>query len=532
MVQQKNNNQVTPCSSSPMNPVSIEYKIKDQGESIIRKGYELLVIACEPRNLYNICDYTSEERAIFEKLKNYTFRTSLLKIKIDNTSAQENEYAVMFAPSILEKMDGSVYAFRNESAKQFGYDVAKGMTHNLVTVYQLVGETPTSVTTDFFDQILEQQLSESDWWPFSGEYEVLRKVITPYFDHFSNEDLKKGLPWEILNLQGHKNTLYVHGFTCFESVLHCWDYPKLMLEVDGAEKALPKDLNAPIVILGAGVSGLLFAVRLKRLGYKNIEILESTDRYRGKTHTFIEDGPYPSGSTEKTVCELGTCYLSPAYYHMIEELKEYLDGNEQIDFANNEGSQGSQDNFRGIVTKGAFPMPVPPIIPYPEYIIRKAIVLLNDPQYTNKESVMTRIAFDLVKYCILHWEIMGAQKPMPPKPPMALLEKTFYQFLADNQMLSLVGMMEYIYSVQGYGVMKDIPAYYGLIWITPIVIQSILFDNFSPENVPVVTAWKKGWGDFWKQIVEKEELSITYLADIKSIKRVDQKIDKHNKDKK
>lgn len=527
MVQQKNINPVAPSSASRLNSVSIEYKINGQGESIIKKSYELLVIACEPRNLYNICDYTSQELDIFKKLRNFTFRTSLLKVKIDSSSAQKNEYAVMFAPSILEKMDGSVYAFRNESAKQFGYNVAKGMTHNLVTVYQLVGERPSPIAGDFFDKILQEQLSNSDWWPFSGEYEIVRKVITPYFDHFSNEDLKNGLPWQLLNLQGKNNTLYVHGFTCFESVLHCWDYAKLMLEVDSAEKALPKNLNAPIVILGAGVSGLLFAVRLKRLGYTNIEILESTDRYRGKTHTFIEDGPYPSGSTEKTVCELGTCYLSPAYYHMIDELKEYLEGNEQIDFANDEGSQGSQDNFRGIVTKGAFPnLPVPPIIPYPQYIVLKAINLLGLPQDSKPELLQRIIAFDLIKYCILHWEIMGAQKPMPPKPPTALLEKTFYQFLEDNKMLSLVGMMEYIYSVQGYGVMTDIPAYYGLIWITPIVIQSILFDNFSPENVPVVTAWKKGWGDLWKQIVEKEKLCITYLADVKSIKR------QHNQGKK
>ena len=507
-------------AQSPLNSISLEYTIKGKSESIIKKDCELLVIACEPRNLYGICDYTSKERAIFDKLRNFTFHTSLLKVEVKSSSAQTNKYAVMFAPTILEEMNGSVYAFRNESAKQFGHEVAKGMTHNLVTVYQLVGETPTPVPADFFDKILKEQLSNSDWWPFSGNYEVLHKVITPYFDHFSNEDLKKGLPWELLSLQGENSTLYVHGFTCFESVLHCWEYAKLMLEVDSAEKALPKDLNAPIVILGAGVSGLLFALRLKRLGYTNIEILESTDRYRGKTHTFIEDGPYPSGSNEKTVCELGTCYLSPAYYHMIDELKEYLEGNEQIDFANNQNSQDSQDNFRGIVTKGEFPnLPVPAIIPYPNYIILKAINLLGLPQDSKPELVQKRIAFDLIKYCILHWEIMGAQKPMPPKPPTALLEKTFYEFLEENQMLSLVGMMEYIYSVQGYGVMTKIPAYYGLIWITPIVIQSILFDNFSPENVPVVTAWKKGWGDLWKQIVEKEELCITYSAETRSIKR-------------
>jgi hypothetical protein len=82
-----------------------------------------------------------------------------------------------------------------------------------------------------------------------------------------------------------------------------------------------------------------------------------------------------------------------------------------------------------------------------------------------------------------------------------------------------VGLMEYIYEVQGYGTMTSIPAYYGLIWIPPIVIQTILFDNLHLENKPVVTAWKNGWGDVWGQIVAKEDLQITYLAETLSIKR-------------
>jgi hypothetical protein len=45
-----------------------------------------------------------------------------------------------------------------------------------------------------------------------------------------------------------------------------------------------------------------------------------------------EHGPYPAGSEEPTYCELGTCYLSPAYKPMVKDLKTYLQGNKQIDF--------------------------------------------------------------------------------------------------------------------------------------------------------------------------------------------------------
>ncbi len=289
MKQKRNSNDVTPYSSSPLNPVRLEYTIKGNSESIIEKGCELLVIACDPRNLYNICDYTPEERTIFDKLRNFTFHTSLLKVKLNSLSPQTKTYPVIFAPKILEEMNGSVYAYRNESAKQFRPERANTMTYNLVTVYQLEGETKTPLSASQFKEILEQQLKESDWWPFSTDYEVLKTFTTPYFDHFSNDDLNKGLPWELLSLQGQNHTLYVHGFTCFESVLHCWDYAALMLNfVGSAKQPLPTKLEAPIVILGAGVSGLLFAIRLKRLGYTNIEILESTDRYCGKTYTITE----------------------------------------------------------------------------------------------------------------------------------------------------------------------------------------------------------------------------------------------------
>jgi NAD(P)-binding Rossmann-like domain len=495
---------------SPAVPIGLKYRIK--GESaILDRDYALLIIACDPRNLTNICDYTPAELDIFAKLIDFTFHTSLLKVKVSSAQA----HAVHFAPHTLEQMAGDVYAFRNESAKQFGLEVANTMTHNLVTVYQLVGSTDAPWSAGKFEQILAQQLPEISWWPFADDYEVLDSVTTPYFDHFASEDLQAGLPWQLLNLQGQHHTLYVHAFTCFESALHCWGYANLLLKQDGVKRVLPQDLDAPIAILGAGVSGLLFALKLKRLGYTQIDILESTDRSRGKTHTIIKDGPYPSGSTEPTVCELGTCYLSPAYAPMLADLAEFLVDNSQVDFA------GNDPNFRGIVTAGVFPptFQVEPIVNYPEYIILKAKALLGLPQDYETALIQLRIAFDLTKYCILHWEHMGSQRPMPLKPPTALFDRTLYQFLADNDLLSLVGLMEYIYEVQGYGTMTSIPAYYGLIWIPPIVIQTILFDNLHVDNKPVVTAWKNGWGDVWGQIIAKEDLQITYLVETLSIAR-------------
>ncbi|HEY5707451.1 MAG TPA: hypothetical protein VIS96_17975 [Terrimicrobiaceae bacterium] len=112
---------------------------------------------------------------------------------------------------------------------------------------------------------------------------------------------------------------------------------------------------------------------------------------------------------------------------------------------------------------------------------------------------------------------------MPLEPPTDFLKeyasKTFLAFLEDHDLLALVGLLQYGYEVQGYGALRNIPAFYGLVWITPIVLKTILLDALKVENRPVVTAWTKGWGDLWDQIVKKENLNITYLAETKSIKR-------------
>ena len=109
------------------------------GGSSMTKEFAFLVIACDPRNLIGICDYSPEEIAIFNQLVNFTFHTTLMKVKVDVDTWLP--YGVIFAPGPLDLMNGSVYGFRNETAKQFGVGTARSMEYNLVTVYQLLGVT-------------------------------------------------------------------------------------------------------------------------------------------------------------------------------------------------------------------------------------------------------------------------------------------------------------------------------------------------------------------------------------------------------
>jgi hypothetical protein len=510
--------QPSDANASVATPVSLKYAVKG---TIVEKQYALLVIACEPRNLIGICDYSEEELQIFEKLVSYTFHTTLVKVRVPENKPN---HGVIFAPGPLGKMEGDFYGFRNESAKHFGLKIANEMEENIVTIYQLLGPTSTPWTPADFQEVLERQLRTSSWWPYGDQYEILKSVTTPYFDHFDMADLRGGLPWKLLDLQGQNSTIFVHGFTCFESVLHCWSYANLMLEPRfGAKSALPENLDAPIVILGAGVSGLLFASRLKALGYTNIDILEKTDRYGGKTHTVVEDGPYPKNSEtkEKTVCELGTCYLSPAYKPMVDALANYLVGNHQIDFTKKD------PNFRGIVTKDELPpsFNADLVMDYGEYVILKAeaeLGYLHD-ELIDRLVAKIDLAIDLAKYSLLHLEYMGLHMPMPATPPSALQrefgKQNFLEFLEYHNLLALVGVLQYGYEVQGYGVLRQIPAYYGLVWITPAITWTILMDSLYLEDTPIVTAWTLGWGNLWKQIVEKNGLNITLNAETVRITR-------------
>lgn len=497
---------------------TIEYSILGQHHSI---SCELLVIACDPRHLIGVINYDRQELNLWQKLTNFAFHTTLLKVPVNE---RHQTHAVVFAPKPLELMGGSIYAYRNESAKQFGIETANTMDHNLITVYQILNENGIVWSPQHFADILADSIPTLPWWTYGSEYEIMDSVTTPYFNHYSGENLKAGLPWQILAQQGIYNTIYVHGSTCFESIFDCWAYGNLILNNnDNVQAALPSQHNDPIVIVGAGASGLLFAEKLKKLGYTNIKILESTDRYGGKTHTIVQHGPYPAGSTEPTVCELGACYLSPSYVPMVDELQKYFEGNQQIDFAHN------IPNFRGIATEGQFPnnrLPdgreVPTVMVYDEYVTELAKSILN---ITSNLELDFLLAEELIKYTALHIKFMGEESPMPLTEPRDgfffknYLYHTFHEYLEYHDLPALKGILQYGYEVQGYGSLKSIPAYYGLIWMTPAIIETILGDKTGILSKPVVTAWSKGWGDLWRQIVQKNDLQISYNTIITSITR-------------
>ncbi|MEF2546248.1 NAD(P)-binding protein [Aurantimonas sp. E1-2-R+4] len=510
-------------------PVSLRVSI--DGAPAVEKNCDLLVVACDPRNLRMVCSFTGEEVSVFSRLTNFTFHTTLVKVKVPSSKP---EFGIILNPDAIDEMGGAVSGYRNETAKQFSLETANGMVENLVTVYQLQGAAGTPWTNEQFLRNLHDTLPQLEWWPYP-EFEVVHddsgqpiSLTTPYFDHFTNDGLTAKMPWHYLGVQGTGHTIYVHGSTCFESVLQCWQYGGMLLEEQ--QKLgwrLPSDLSASIIVLGAGPSGLLFAHRLQERGYRNVEILESSDRIGGKTHTVTLHEPSPHDSGAATACELGTCYLSPAYDKMVTALGRFLEGNCRHGFyIMKDHSDPENRSFRGMVAEGLTPgiHLSEATISYDEYVILKGQVANGEkPDPRRAKETERKIGEALGKYDVLVHQYLGSELPLPFHPPQKLLDKrysSFYDFLERNDLLILTGLLEYSYSVQGYGPLKHIPAYYGMIWISLPLTKAILKSYKSKDATPMVTVLSKGWLALWEEMRTKVPLNVTLNTTIERIDRV------------
>lgn len=102
---------------------------------------------------------------------------------------------------------------------------------------------------------------------------------------------------------------------------------------------------------------------------------------------------------------------------------------------------------------------------------------------------------------------------------------TFGKFLDDNDMDELRSVFTYGYQVQGYGTLDIIPAYYGMIWMTPAVLTGNIRQLFNPSEAAskrgTVNVASKGWLTLWEKIVERDlKDKIVYNANITNIERL------------
>lgn len=314
-------------SSVPEDPISITYNTPTRQN--VTEKFDYLVVACDPRNI-NINDRTSFEKHVNKVLHSHTFHTSLFSAKRPKSGKPEDtRYVVRFDPNALEAMDGEVYGFRDEVMTRDDEGQKPSANGETWTVtYQLEDRPLIGDSVEQREAELnvkrDKNIVDAAYvdWTTNGKNPVSHEITVDYFGHFKKEELDDHMPWKVLEKQGTKRTLYVASFTCFESVLHCYLYQNKLMEQDHVKDSFPKNENARIAVIGAGPAGLLFASQqLKAKGYNNYKIFESSDRYGGKTVTEYRQAP--ADADRSVACELGTCYLSSAYFPLYDLFKQY-----------------------------------------------------------------------------------------------------------------------------------------------------------------------------------------------------------------
>ncbi len=185
-----------------------------------------------------------------------------------------------------------------------------------------------------------------------------------------------------------------------------------------------------------------------------------------------------------------------------------------------------------MVTDGQFDgVPVTePVMSYPDYVLKRGYYEANQPfadpanwlQDFDPETVGEDILLALAEYEVLLALYMGlVALPMPTTPPTELFDAgydSFYDMLTRNDLLILAGLLEYACSVQGYGPLRKIPAYDGMIWISTPLVLAIGLTAEKLMTEATVTVLLNGWLDAWKQM--RPTLDITLNAKVLRIDRV------------
>jgi len=542
----------------PSKPVKkpISMFLKNENEA---QTFDFLVVAANPRELMGyglsggvptpqVLAPTKQEEAIYSIMHNSYFQTTVIKVPPVDPAPKN---VVRFVPELNQQAVGEVMGYRNETRKTYW---VKDATEEYLTLYQL--SDPEQSGAEIGQAALEAKFNEfikdpPGWFPYTMPAQIPTVFHTPYFNRFGPDSLNKGSLWDLLDVQGQNYTSFTHGSSCFESVLQIYQYLKMLEDKGG----LPTDKTASVAIVGAGPSGLLSALFLWRNGFTDITIFEKNcppeenkpNLYAGKTRTVVKEQGVDKN--QEVVCEMGTCYLSPSYGNMVDDLKDFFDGTMYAVDANVYPLDQNPDldpAFRAIVPTGQFQKEGPvqrfanllgsmvinleQPIDFDEYVILKAMeeTCIGPPEHgpfggkvpiwevklaykTQRLECEIELGKDLIKYTRIHKHFFGGSTPFPAErmseTNMKKLTMSFSDWLEFHSLKRLTGFLQYGYSVQGYGTLSRIPAFYGLVWIQPSTIWQALsdkvkaaistFTHLDLDQKGTVFALKQGWGKVW-----------------------------------
>jgi len=328
--------------------------------------------------------------------------------------------------------------------------------------------------------------------------------------------------------------------------------------------------DSRLVIVGAGPAGIHLAAELKKQGYSSITLLERTHRVGGKSLTLYRDEQGAECVQQRdpntrvvdtTSCiahEMGTCFLHNGYHVVPKLLEEYGLTPPQAVVGRSILSEYSPSPWSALALEDWITESILAGVSEGKIELtfaEKAALFFILPKDKGTATMMFALANAVQKYNALHDDIFNGARDkrpeftMPARLSSSSLQKinmTFAEFLSRNGLYALAPFLTFAHGAQGYGYVKSIPAYYGLLWITPELMNGYMQMSFhnkiaeisswashstllmkviqdltqswvggnAEEVSQVATTLPEGYEKIWRTIHEKESLDVRFGAEI------------------
>jgi len=226
--------------------VQATYAVKDGDAS--EEEFDFLILAMPfKKALTFLQDADDTEKEIFSSLKAATLVTTLVKVAPIQgyTTLNDRKSIAYFYDGLQPKPEGSLNCMRYSKAAltgDAGYaeDVVDEQTQ-VTYQYYPPGHSPREDGQDLppfkrNKRVLEELFSTSAAKGINiTEEQVVEQFPWPYMYQFDQEGINKEYPWKVfdMNLDASKQTWYIGGSACFESVLDVTDYNYHLLDEFG-----------------------------------------------------------------------------------------------------------------------------------------------------------------------------------------------------------------------------------------------------------------------------------------------------------
>lgn len=235
-----------------------------------------------------------------------------------------------------------------------------------------------------------------------------------------------------------------------------------------------------ICIIGAGPGGLSAAHFLKKRGYKNVTVLESTGRVGGKCLSLTYGGHS---------FDIGANYVTSDYTEVLKLADEF----------------DAALYTEAKMTVASFPPDGTPLFTSPLSLLTAQTSLIN--------ALRASLSYLWIRFRI---------RKIIDKPGFAgvasrqELCRSFAEWLVDNNLAILMPMFAIPITAMGYGALEEIPAPYALKYISPKIFLDMIFFGLNLRPM-----WPKrfvhGFQRFWEKVAA--HLDVRLNVNVRNIER-------------